>query len=1285
MAISTSVHSDAFKFMSFLAGGVDPRTGQYTRTLTLLDVKTNDLQGPGQKVEMNYNPLNTLDTGYGLGWTLRLSQYTPGNNVLALSTGETLKVTGTSGNQLVMKEKKLDSFHFFRIDDEHFRVDHKSGVVEFLKVHGSGVNRIALPEKIYAPEGHSITLEHTHFRDSHYILKSIKDDSDRTLLAVKRDNSSVDIQLYPFDGPGGDPLARFVMTLMGPDKYVSKITLPTENGASWRFGYWVSPIDHQLYINTVETPTGAREEILYQDRGHQFPLGSGRKPLPRVTHHRIFPDDQPDTLIDVRYTYPEEYNFLGYGLNIAWDDGGLDNLYKHIGAYLYHSVETLYIDDKPVRSIARDFNQFHLQTKETTTQNNHVQTVETTYFLTPDVPFEQQTNYCQLPHEVKTTWAQVENGTTIRQRSETVSSTYDPHGNLLTQTQANGVTEISTWYPAADADDFVRHLKDRTVTPAPSPNGKAPTLCTRYTYKTLRPLNGTRLPKWKTVERETLVQLETSGETELQDTKHEHFDDPDNAFLHGRVSQQTLTMNDKATITEYEYFKVDSPEFEQSVLRTVETVTGFDHEEGKKHVKKEITLEHSLHNGEPSLNRDDNNVEIRYRYDALRRVISETVAPGSEFEATRRYEYLLCANPGDQAEQWMFDVKGVKTCTKFDGLNRAIYEERDDADHPTRAAEPRQIYAATYNPLGQKVEETEYDWLDNDVRVLTSHFDYDDWGEQRCVTGPDGVKTFEETDPIGTVDSKGPIQRSWREGTGPNPMVSGVTETWLNLFEKPVRTERFDLAQKSISLHQYFYDGLGRTHKEIVGFGAVQRVNLYVYDPFDRMIENTLPDAAKVRRSYAPHSSEDLPRSISVNNIELGTQLLDGLGRMTESVTGGRKQTYTFKPGQTQPETVTTPSGQVIEYVYQPQLGTEPVLRRLPRLGVKGEYDEADYKYDEQNARLRVCREQGLQLTREYFSTGELKSEKREGPGGEHTMYYRYSRLGRLLSYTDVLGQEQSYDYDPQGRLIKTQLGTTVSTFDYDSLGQTKSITTYDKISRQIVGITLQHDEFGRETQRCFDLNGVKQTLSQVYDDVDCLTRRTLMEGTDVLRDESYGYDLRGRLTNYECTGRLCPIDPYGKVINKQVFTLDELDNIRLVMTHFDNTFNRARYFYDNPDKVQLSKVTNTHADYPPVINLLYNLDGHLIQDEEQRTLKYDALGRLISVSEPSGGASKSNSYIYTPLDNIAGNDDGSGQAQRFYQGDQLANQVKGADSRTFMWGDKTALAELWAGDVPKS
>jgi RHS repeat-associated protein len=387
---------------------------------------------------------------------------------------------------------------------------------------------------------------------------------------------------------------------------------------------------------------------------------------------------------------------------------------------------------------------------------------------------------------------------------------------------------------------------------------------------------------------------------------------------------------------------------------------------------------------------------------------------------------------------------------------------------------------------------------------------------------------------------------------------------------------------------------------------------------------------------------------------------------------------FTYEPGQTQPHTVTTPSGEVIEYEYQPELGTEPLRRSLT-----GNIS-ADYEYDRENARLTSCQEQGLQLTREYYSTGEPKSERRIVEGNEYTMHYRYSRLGRLCAYTDVLEQEQRYQYDAQGRLEQTQLGTTVSTFAYDALGQTARIHTHDSLSGQSVGITLEYDEFGRETLRIFDLDGVEQQLSQVYNDVDGLKQRTLRQGAVVLRDESYVYDLRGRLTDYTCTGTQPPIDPYNKPISSQVFSFDALDNIKSVLTSFPGGTNTATYTYDTvSDPTQLLSVANDHADYPSSIELEYNLDGHLIRDEASRTLEYDPLGRLVSVSGPAGEPPAG--YSYDPLDTLAGLDDGSGKEQRFYQDGELTSQVKGANSSTFLRADGVVLAEHQAGADPKS
>ncbi|OUM07100.1 sugar-binding protein [Pseudomonas syringae] len=1317
MTISTSVHSNAFNFMSYIQSGVDPRTGQYTASITLPDVKTNGLRGPGVPLALSYNPLNTQDSGFGLGWNLQLSQFTLGTQIVSLSSGETFKVDGTRDDQLLMSEKKIDSFHFYKLDDSRYRVVHKSGLVEHLEVRGSVGNRVALPVRICAPEGHSVTLEYTTF-SGHQMLREVKDDSGQTLLSVSRGTASVEIQLHAADGPG----ATFMMLLGGSDRRVTRIELPTENKASWRFEYTL--IRNHLCMISVETPVGGQETVLYQDEGHQFPAKAGREPLPRVTHHRTAPGfGQPE--INVHYSYKDsagrEHNFLGAGLDIAWEDNGLDNLYQYLGAepYQYSSTETLRINDLDVRSIERVFSQFHLLVRETTRQNVNIMEVDTSYYVEEGQPFYAQPAYCQLPKEVKTSWRLSTVGSVPR--TEVVSSRYDIYGNLLAQTQANGVVENSEWYLAEgedgcppDPEGFVRNLKSKTVVPAASEYGQAPTLISRYRYKALPAVTGSQQGAWLTEQSETLLQLDSSArhglrrdayhridslsgmvpgvdhalmralrdtidallreipdvEQELQRTVYEHIEAPADAFQHGRVGRQIVTMGGQNTTTEYVYSTLDSPEFGESVQRTVQTVTGFD---GTQQV---ITLEHSLLIGEPLLNRDDNNVEIRYVYDNLRRVVSETVAPGTEYAATRRYEYVLCANPGDQAEQRLFDVKDVRTCSRFDGLNRVIYEERDNADDPARADEPRQTYSAVHDAWGRLLHEAEYDWLETRQLALTSHYEYDDWGEQRCVTGPDGVRTVEETDPIGTAASKGPIQHSWTESSGSVPEKSAVSETWLSLFEEqPTRSVRLDSTGQVVSLSEYHYDGLGRRVREAVSSDAVQRITAYTYDAFDRPIATTLPSGAIEHRSYAAHSSEDLPTSISVEHngkiSELGQQAFDGLDRIVRSVTGGRTRTLSYDPGLLQPKTVNLPSGRRIDYKYQPQLGSEPLQRTqsddVAKLSVT-----ADYEYDPRNARLLNSLEQGEALKREYYSTGSLKSEQRTSQGNQYTMHYRYSRLGLLLSYTDVLGQEQTSRYDTVGRLEQTRLGDITSNFTYDAFGRTASIATADSTSHHKVVISLEYDDQGRERLRTFDLNGVGQRMVQMYNGVDEMIKRTLTEGGTLIRDETYRYDTSGRLVQYDCAGTQLPVDPYRKVITRQVFSFDGVNNLTTVMTTFEGKTNVARYFYEGADPAQLTRVQNSHTDYPTDILLDYDPDGNLTLDEEKRPLKYDPLGRLIEVGAPPAGIHLS----YGPDDLVAGETRDGDQDQRFYRGGTLANTLGSHQNSTFMRGDGYLLAE---------
>ncbi|HCN45114.1 MAG TPA: sugar-binding protein [Pseudomonas sp.] len=1254
MTTSSSIHSNAFNFLSFVTTGVDPRTGQYTCGLTLPDIEGNDLEGPKVPLRLGYNPLNAFDSGFGKGWSLQLTQYDTDSNMVTLASGETFKVTSDSSidDQLLMREKKLDSFRLHKLAEDRFRVVHKSGLVEELSKIGN--HPIALPASMHNPQGHHVLLTYVLFGGAR-LLKSIANADGSLLLDITRQSASVQVRLHP----GTQWESLFSLVLQGSENRVQRIELPTGNLAGWRFGYEVQ--EGLLCINRIEGPLGGHQEVVYDSQPHLFP-GDDNRRLPRVARHRHFPG--PDQLpIETRYQYSSN-NFLGRNApNLTWEDNGEDNLYKVLSDYRYESTEQLWdvVGNSAKRSIRRVFNRFHLTVEESTEQGDCRQRVETEYHIVEGATFEQQPPQCQLPRTVTNAWyRQSESG---RERKDVVQHGYDVYGNQTLLVQANGISEASEYYEAegeegcpADPHGFTRHLKSKTVTPADADFGDAPVLRHDYRYILLPPLTGAS-QHWIAREEETLTQLGDEGDEDdvpLQSTFQVYVDQPDDGFQHGRLARTEVQLNGKVTYTAFTYDKVQARHAGETVLRTTEVLgTDFDQ------ARKTVIRERSLLNGKPLLELDDNDVEIAYRYDKLGRVVEEIVAPGSDFEAIRSYDYVLVAVLGNQPSQTAIDVKQVATRSVLDALQQVVFEERQDVDADPVLKPFRPTRRARYDAFGQLSESDEIDWFGEEERVLTSSYTYDDWGEQDSVTGPDGVTEYRLNDPVGLE------VQTWRTGLG-------RTVTRNNRFDKPDSIERIDLAGQQVSLYEYFYDGLGRTHHE---YDELQHFRFYQYDAFDRMVLSGLPDNSLVERRYAEHSREDLPVWIAVSNddeelfdVVLGEQAFDGLERLSRSVTGGRERVFHFDDGEPRPSSVTTSSGQVIEYDYNLHVGEEPVQRRLPDA-------TADYHYDPHNARLTYSKENGQSLTCTYFSSGELHSETRDDGERSWTMGYEYSLRGRLLGYNDAFGQEQRYGYDDGGRLESIQLGATSTTLRYNASGQVTRILTEDEDEGHSVQIDLEHDDFDREILRTFTFeDGSVQTLEQVWNARDMLERRLLSHGVTELRDEQYVYDARGRLTEYYCGGSEPPLDPYGKMIAEQHFTFDALDNLLEVITRFpDGGENVASHEYGYEDPTQLSAVRNSHADYPALITLVYDDDGNLLNDDQGRTLAYDALGRLVSVSEDGQAPLE---YRYDAQDILSGSQGEEGAEQRFYRAGELVNQLQGGVQRTFVRADGHVLAE---------
>ena len=1247
MSMQTVIHSNAFNFMSFVQGSVDARTGQYGLGIDLPGLPANDLCGPDLPLRLAFNPLNNRDSGFGTGWNLVLSQFRISTGMLDLHSGEAFQVVDNGpGQQALVPERKVESFHFRNVSEgqrKRFRIAHKSGLVEILEPQ-QGDDDLALPTRILAPSGHGITLAYKPYKHG-ACLESIVDDASRALLWIDyAGNDHVSITLHP----NTQQAALYTLEFSG-DR-LSKIVLPSEDKGRWAFAY--KPVEYAPgntlhLLERVDNPSGGVELVQYREQGHGLPGSSGRS-LPYVSQHVVQPGNgQPE--MKLGYTFSAS-NFLGFGSGIEWDDNGRDNLYKVADpTYQYESTVSHYLDDKVARTVKRTFNRFHLLTQEVTTEQRCIRTTVTKYHELPNKQFAEQPAYFQLPHTVTDSWAIENNSVDFRQEEH--ATIFDGFGNLTEECQPNGTRTVQEYYPQAqDPEGFVRNVKQRTVHPAQGAGIEegAPTLATFYRYKVLPGLGESAGWLVKDLEQECRL-LADEQRAELRSVDYLYHEDPLDPLRYGRLQQQVSTMNGLATIIDFDYLSlvVDG----HPVVQTCQTVTGHDHGEalpegGERHSRKIVTLQDSALFGEPLLSRDDNDVEIRYEYDRLRRVTRETVAPDTQYAASRQYAYVLVAIPGNQATQTRVDVKGVATLSIVDGLNRVTEERRQDPDFgdtPARQRAFRQTYAARYDGLGNLIEETEVDWHRLADVPLPHAYHYDGWGSRCSEVGPDGVVHHDQTDPIGAPHYRGPVRREWRESAD-GSLKSGQTVTWMNAFGTADQVERIDTQARPVSRHQYFYDGLGRSVREVSPSNDETR---FAYDEFDRLVDNRLPDHAVVHREYALHSQEDLPVRIEVRLLEndqlrtsvLGHQRFDGLGRMVESITGGRVRTYHFDPGQRQPSHVLTPRGERIDYTYLPQLGEEPLSRALTKEGI-----HASYVYDEQNARLKSCAEQDVLLTREYFSTGEVKLEKRQhGAEAAYEMNYVYSRNASLLSYTDVLGNEQVYRYDSAGRLESTELGALLSEFTYDPLGRMETIHTQDLQAGHSLKISLVHDDFDRETERSFDFGASGQVLSQDYDADDRITCKRLTEGELTLREEHFEYDERGRLLDYTCTGDVdfMPVDPYGNTIEAQAFRFDTVDNITRVRTLHSEGRVTVDYHFENPeDPAQLSGFTITGLDpQPREVLLAYDPDGNLIVDEQGRRLDYDALGRLVRVSDV-GGVPLAD-YGYDPLDRLVAQQSG--------------------------------------------
>lgn len=1239
MSTETSLHSNALNFMSFMESGVDSRTGQYTLSIKLPELSANYFCGPDLELSVNFNPLNILDSGWGRGWNLSLTQYSPHSKVITTHRGESFKVTGNSGKRLMMSEQRLAHFHFYREPagpggDARYRVVHRSGLVEILQEMGSDEGRMALPVEVYSATGHKIDLTYKSFNQNYKMLWLIRD-AHRTLLEIERKDGWIEMRERPDQGDNGEPVALYTMNLSNTD-WVTSIVLPTDELASWRLDY--TEMLGLLCVSKVEPPTGAREYLYYEDEGHPFPGSARPLNLPRVTRHVIEPRGG-QAKFQRCYDYPGTNNFLGNGAGVDWSDNGLDNLYESARFdFQYQSIETLCdAQGTELRSTTRTFNRFHLLTSTKTVQNNNVHEVTTTYNLV-EGKFYDQDSTLQLPIKEETRWSLADDIT--RSRFETVETRYDSHGNITWRKLANDVIETKCWYGIdadegypGDANGFVRHLKSSTTTPASGGEGQAPTLTRHYRYRALAPLAGTgfTLNPMVVEHSETLVD-ESNPAQPLEQTFYAYIDAPSSTLLHGRRYQELLKRNQTETTTQYQFKAMVDPFTQHQVLETRKTLLGFDD------TQRTTVQRHSLLHGEKLYELDENGVRSQWVYDALHRVKEEWLSPDTPFAASRTYAYALCASDDHTAYYRVKNARGITTETELDGLGRPVIERRDNI----LEARPGSLFetlAIQYDTFGNRIEERVTDWLEGkQYRQLTTRTLYDDWGEECCSIGPDGVEQHNLLDPIGNATHKGAIRYSWREGGDVQARthllnrngrrvrfsrearaISGKTETWLNRFNKPVLRKRLDALDEVVGERRYSYDGLGRTLSET---DERNTTTWFTYDAHDRMLTTRQPNNTLLSLAYAEHSSENLPARLVVTpaNVQLparqiGAQYHDGLNRLIGATTADRIQYFVFRDGESMPRQRITPAGETIELDYNPQLTDEPISSTAPE-------DLARFAYDPTSARL-LSNENGQGKRRfDYNKANQVIAEHWDDKDSGKTWSRTYisTLQDRVTHIGEANGVDTTHEYDAHGRLASTLQGQLQAKFEYDDLGRVQFITSHDLTGKRSLQTEIEYDDQDHEARRIWRQAGqVERTLETRWGEDELLLERTLQVDGKSRLVEVFGYDNHARLNKYTCTGPDLPRDELDRSIASQVFSFDAYNNIHFITTSFTGgpRPERAEFVRADRDACQLQRIKYTPARALPDPEFSYDANGNMTRDELGRTLRYDSQNRLLGLNNP--------------------------------------------------------------------
>lgn len=402
----------------------------------------------------------------------------------------------------------------------------------------------------------------------------------------------------------------------------------------------------------------------------------------------------------------------------------------------------------------------------------------------------------------------------------------------------------------------------------------------------------------------------------------------------------------------------------------------------------------------------------------------------------------------------------------------------------------------------------------------------------------------------------------------------------------------------------------------------------------------------------------------------IGRQSFDGLGRQLRVEAAGYITHYHYNNDQLPPAANTLSDGIRVEFTYEKALNN-----RLLSVTPQGEPTQS-ITYHPMGMPASASGVLGTEAFG-FTASGQPEQDSWTVDGTRHDTHWQYSMAGLLQGFTDPQGRSHQRTLDAHGRVEETRVGDVTTQYRYDGLSRPVRIIVSESGSGRTLTTSLTYDACGREHMRTFQIataaDGITRTFSQTlaYSALDQITSRLWAEGDDQC-EETFEYDIRGRLIHYTADAAAAPQDPFGNPIVGQVFTFNALNGHERVITTFaDGSEDDAHFTYARNNPVQLVKVSHTHPSWPAEVTLHYDACGRVVGDSLGREMVWNAQDRLTEVRHDHRRCE----YGYTAHGRLADRVVDGALTRSFFSGDELTHDQSGSDSVQYCAGEQGLFA----------